>query len=422
MNKRKEKAKIKANKVSQEQPKPEKPNQVAKKAISCLDYVLNRVYAMFTMFVTHYKPHADEIVCMLLLITEAGRQVFPRVFPAGEVDFTRCDFRRNNPRTGEYKDHLESMYVGLAASDYDDHAVRNNPGENAACTLVARTIGLDKCPWWIKTLVDVAVSDRKGGDQPGSIPHLTKMLYRAFGNNEEGIQQTIYFGLMAYTVETEFLKLQWAKFSEIYKSEKKLWDAWYEYLSSLGGPITSKKAREYLAELKYGQEKIDWFIGMVKAANDYEVNSKIEARQILEWGSTSYYPVTIKGREAYVCAVETDNLEIDKICWSKKDIFHRKVAVLIVKSSTGHTSLRANRDFGLDMGIIHEKLQNSETRGAEWVLPDHRGAVFNGNSERFSEVLPTQHSIGNNSRLVQRFLDDQGRERSRKSFSELKFR
>jgi hypothetical protein len=394
-------------------PKEKKEKKVVKITTS-LDWVRN-IIRPFTKVVTHFKPHADEVLAFLMFLEESGREIYPNLFKDGEFRYEDIEWRRDNVKFEETQSRPEALFLGLGESPYDEHAIKGRHNE-AACTLVAAEIGIFECPWWIKSIEDVRREDREGGAQQGEIPHILKMLYRNAEEDRKAIENTIRFGLMSYHAETEFLKGQWEKFCELYKNTDRRWRAWYDYLNELGGPLTTAKVKEYLQEIGISKKEIEWYAEMVRVAHNYEVQSKVDARRILEKEGV-FYPFDFNGETVYICSIETDNQETPKVCWK----YHgRQVALLVSRSKrTKHTSVLSNHKFNIDLTVAGEKLQRNERQGAEWYIDRNGRFLLNGNAERFSDVKPTQKSLQDIVRLLQTQLDDDGQARMGKRFSEL---
>lgn len=397
-----------------EMAKPQEEKKV-KKIVTSLDWVRNTIRPMFTKLVTHFKPHADEILCFLMILEESGREIFPNLFKGGKFDYDAVEWCRDNVKPEESESRSDALFLGLGGSSYDEHCIKGRI-EDAACTLLAKDIGLFDCPWWVKSIEDVRREDREGGALQGEIPHVIKMLYRNAEEDQGAIENSIRFGLMAYHTEVEFLKGQWEKFCGLYKNEGRRWNAWYDYLNELDGPLTTGKVKEYMKELGVSKEDYEWFSEMTRVAQNYEVQAKADARRILE-KEGRFYPLDLNGETVYIAAVETDNQETPKVCWK---YFGGQVAILVTRSKkTGHTAILSNHKFDVDLSNVGEKLQRNERQGAEWHI-DRRGRfLLNGNAERFSDVKPTQKNMDDIVRLIQTQLDDDGRTRMGKRYSEL---
>lgn len=418
-------AKVKpTKKTSAEKPKPTvvissaKPaapaNTGATRIITSLDWATGPIQGFFTKVVAHYKPHLDEILSFMLMLDEAGREIFPNIFPSGQFEYDSVEWRRDNPLKNEWKSRPECLFLGLGGSPFDDHFTKDR--SEASCTLVAKTIGTGRCPWTIKSLIDTAYEDRNGGTRDGDIAHLIKMLYRNGGDDVQAVKDTIGFGMMAINAEWEFLKKEWAEFARRLTNEKVLWDSWYSYLESLGGSLNTSKVRGYLEVNGASEEDATWFGEMIKIADNYERQAKHEAKRLLD--EAIYYPIEYNGEIVYICCLTSNNLEVSKVCWQHEG---KRVILLVHRfQKTGHVDIKSNRKMKIDLYFAGQKLQNNERQpGADWHVDMKGRYIQNGNPERFTDVKPTMKPVEDIVRFLQTQFDDEGRTRMGKRRSEL---
>lgn len=352
---------------------------------------------IFKFVVTHIQPHADEIVCMMLLASQWGKELFPGIFPDG-FDIKKVKFIGRN-KVRHFKANAHYLYVGCGGGEFDEHSHPNGRWE-AACTLVARYLGLidnpdrPDCPWWKKILRDVRREDREGGAIPGEIAYIIKCLYKSHGGTPKGDAEVIRWAMMAYQAEINHLKEKWESLKKAISNPEVRMGVWYEEIKKMG-PMTTKVAKRYLEDQGVSSEDREWFSRLARETMEFEKTRREEARENF-LAEAKVYPFQLRdGRCVKLYTVESDNPEMSFVVWG----FNGDIVVIRDKNS-GHTAIMTKRDLGVSLAPVHHQLLKKETNSeAEWVLPAHETKVLNG-SPRFPDVVPSSLSLNDVAHVI----------------------
>ncbi len=140
--------------------------------------------------ITHRWPHLDEILAIILLMQE-GKRKFPGISKA-RIEYSRAG---EQPEGKSSEKHLEegTLLIGLGGGIFDEHptiegGVRKK-GESA-CSLVAKSLGIDKHPLYKDLVKKVTQADLSGVD----MLHIANELKRRYRLNPHNQEAGIHFG------------------------------------------------------------------------------------------------------------------------------------------------------------------------------------------------------------------------------------
>lgn len=358
--------------------------------------------------VLHRQPHGDEVLCLSFLLTRKGRKAFPNVFPNGELDFSRIEFvdRNDLPNNRTYKQRPAALHVGCGGDPRFDEHVCDNPNWEAACTLMARHLGLLNHPWWKRTIEDVRREDREGRATNGEIAYAMKGLYDTHGGTPEGDQQVIEWGMLAYETQVKSLREEWLALKDVEKNPRVRGQKWDQRLRTLK-PMTTKTARVLMEEA--GEEKLDWFLKLARESREIIEMRRRHAREhFLDQAECRRFElkegvgIVPKGTPIRFFSIISDNAEMANVCWRKFS-----ADVLVIRRKSGHTAIMTRHDLGLDLTELHAELERLEAEmgnsDADWILPSHRGKILNG-SQKFKGVTPSELPLSIINEAVERCL------------------
>ncbi len=154
---------------------------------------------MITKIITHFRPHADELVSIMLLKKfPEGEKVFPGVSTASISFMTTGEL----PDGKTAKDFPDTVFLGCGGGEFDEHATsKKERVEGETCvTLVAKKLGLEKNPGLQKVLHFIKEEDLHGSKVKNEIPMIIKILHQHYKDDVEGIYN---FTETSYMAEVE---------------------------------------------------------------------------------------------------------------------------------------------------------------------------------------------------------------------------
>lgn len=349
--------------------------------------------------VMHEKPHAEELVCLLLLKSPQGQIAFPNIRTKLEdiqfVDKNKLDHGFS------YNRFPARLHVGCGGSPFDEHVV--DPKNSCAATLLAGHLGIKNHPWWEKTIRDVCEEDRSGSRVMGNIPYMIKLLYISHGGTPEGDFEVMRWGLTALGAEIESSRRAWNKMKGDV-DRKDLRRKWNERQEKLG-PLTFKTAKILLAQ--QNEPDLDWFVRLGKGTLDALEARRLEARETFLDKATCYLVDKPGDGTIRLFTIESNNPEMFTVA---RNMF--KGDIVVIRMRTGHTAIlmRYGQEFNL-LGV-HDELERIETNpAAEWICPRYATGdatkVLNG-STRFLGVSPTGLTLEEIAGAIRRILGEQG--------------
>lgn len=242
---------------------------------------------MINKIITHHRPHADELVSLMLLKKfPEGEALFPGVKNA-EVSFLTTG---ELPEGKTAVDFPDTIFLGCGGGEFDEHATsKKEREEGETClTLVARRLSLHKDPGLQKIIHFIREEDLKGSKVKNELPMIIKLLHAAYPNEPIKISEWVQVAYYA-----------------IYKSEKENLtkeDDWqrptlenvYDLLRKQG----SAEAEEWK---KFGDSAL---LAQQKRFDDAkkEFSEKGKMEKIIAWD----------GKPLSIGSITSDNEEINK--------------------------------------------------------------------------------------------------------------
>lgn len=339
----------------------------------------HRVYPQFKRVCFHLQRHADEVLAHMMLFTKAGKEVFPNLNPNDIV------YTTDNDR--DYRDYPDTLHIGCGRDPYfDEHALRNNKWE-AACTLMARALGLLDHRGWRKTIENVRREDREGKAIQGEIAWVMKALYRSHGSDNANNEEIARWAETAYWAEID------AAIERPFNSMK---------------PLTTKTAVALLE--KQDSEDLEWFQRLYKEALEYEdLMRKMAKGVFLEQASCYRFNHPELGL-LKLFTITSDNEGMASICWGFG------ADIIVIRKTNGHTAILTNynRDKAvsgedskiiLDMVLKQLRLRDHK-KGADWVSVGQECTLLLNGSKTHPDVIPSGLSLKEIAEIIQLEIGD----------------
>ncbi len=329
--------------------------------------------------VTHLRPHADELVALMLLRKfPEGEEKFPGVSKA-EITFLSTGELPNGKTAADFPD---TVFLGCGGGIFDEHATsKNERKEGETCTtLVAKYLGLDRDPALEKIIHFIKEEDLGGSKVKNELPMLIKFLHAKYESDYESIYkwaEEAYWN--EYLSEKENL------------TPKNLWqrpslENTYALLKKRGA-VGADAWKKFVDDaIKYQHERFDM------AKKEFAEKGKME--KIIAWD----------GKPLSVASVESDNEEMNK--------FARSIGahIVIQFSKKGNVAILTDtkRKINLTYAFVLLRMAEQVYRGGlkikdekelgkegfvdgipYWYLFHTKGMGFNGSSTT-SDVEPTK--------------------------------
>ncbi len=324
---------------------------------------------MINKIVTHFRPHADELIALMFL----------KNFPEGEVQFpgiknAKIEFLSTG-RLGEgktYKDFPDRIFLGVGGGPFDEHETdgqERSEGEVCA-TLVAKALGLENMPELQPILQIVKDEDLSGAKEKDSLSVMIKFLHSCFKDDYE----TIYkWSEMAYMAHIG--------------------------LDSIIRPFTLESARMLLKEHK----DFLWWNEVIEKALTYQDEEYQKALKEFDEKALKESIVAYDGKQVAFSFVESDNEEMGKAARS------RMSQLIVQRNSRGNVFIFTYRKRNLDLTSVvvllrlaeqhfsgEIKVKDTETLSQTgnvadipWYLFYTKDSIFNG-SLTTKDVPPTK--------------------------------
>lgn len=264
---------------------------------------------MINKIVTHFRPHADELIALMFLKNfKEGEEKFPGVSNA-KIEFLSTGKISNGK---SYKDFPDTIFLGVGGGPFDEHESESQErSEGEVCaTLVAKTLGIENKPELQGILNIVKDEDLSGAKEKDSLSVMIKFLHSCFKEDYETIYKWSELAYMAHigTERTERpFTLESARI--LLKDHKDF--AWWEDVIQTA--------------LKYQNEEYQ------KALKEFENNAKLEKF------------VASDGLPVDMAIVTSDSEEMNKAGRS------HKMQLIIQFNSRGNVAIFTYRKRGLDL-------------------------------------------------------------------------
>lgn len=125
--------------------------------------------------VTHFRPHLDEVVGIVLLLWY-GEKKYPGI---GNAKITFCD--AGTTPDGKSWQQLEKegvVLIGTGGSRFDEHPTLHKDRKEGECaaSLVATYLGISEEPWLAKLMRYTCINDTKGGSNPFELAGMINLM------------------------------------------------------------------------------------------------------------------------------------------------------------------------------------------------------------------------------------------------------
>jgi hypothetical protein len=298
---------------------------------------------MITKIITHNRPHADELVALMLL----------KKFPQGEEKFSGVSTAEVSfLTTGELpngqtaKDFPDTVFLGCGGGDFDEHATSQKGRTEGECcaTLVAKYLGINMDPALQKILTFIKSEDLKGSVVKNELPTIIKLLHSFYKDEYFKISKWVedaYYAI--YNNELD----KWNSIKE--ESNREL--VWKEMKGKWQRPTL-----ENILELLKGNDYKDiiWWEKFVNDAIDYQKSRFIEAQDEFKNKAVISDMQTKGGQMIRVCFVNSDNEEMNK--------YARSIGMHVVLqiNSRGNCLIMTDRKKKIDLSYSFVLIRMAE--------------------------------------------------------------
>lgn len=291
---------------------------------------------MIKKVVTHFRPHADELVArMILREFREGEEKFPGIKEAS------TEFLSNGklPDEKTWQDFPDTVFLGVGGGPFDEHATdKKERTENEVCaTLVAKYLGVENVRALQKILFFVKREDLEGIKVKNELPMIIKFLHQAYKENPEEVARWTELAYKAY-------------FEEEKKNTENLSDEEFEIYKKTWEPLTLESATKLLREHK----DFSWWKKFVDDAMLFRERQFEEAKfEFRQRGKTEKI-IASDGKPVVVSFVESDNEEMNK--------FVRSIGshVVVQKNSRGNYAVMTDRKRGVNLSYAFMLLRMAE--------------------------------------------------------------
>lgn len=268
---------------------------------------------MITKIITHNRPHADELVALMLLRKfPEGEEKFPGVSSA-DVEFLGSG---KIPDGKTYLDFPDTIFLGVGGGPFDEHATVDKERESGevCATLVARYLGIDNRSELQGILNIIKEEDLAPAKDKDALSIAIKFLHSCFKDDYKKICRWAEIAYMAH------VKL----FVE--RGENRL--------------FTVEETRKILEELQ--SSDLEFWTGAIEDARKYQNDQYQLALTEFEHATKERF-VGSDGQPIDMAVVTSDNEEVNKV-------FRSKRAQLIIQfSSRGNVAIFTYQKRGLDL-------------------------------------------------------------------------
>ncbi len=288
---------------------------------------------MIKEIVTHFRPHADELVALMLLKKfPEGEKKFPGVSTA-KISFLSTG---ELPEGKTADDFPETIFLGCGGGMFDEHATSQKErveGEICA-TLVAKYLGLDRDEALQKTLFFLKEEDLHGSKVKNELPMVIKFIHQ-YSTDAEKIYQwteTAYFADFLKEEKDSTPKDKW---------QRPTLENTFDLLKKEGNSEAENWKKFADEAIKFRQEQFE------KAKKEFRELGKME--KIIAWD----------GKPLMVAHIESDNEEMNKYARSNG-------AHLVVQfTSRGNVSIMTDtkRKIDLSKAFVLLRLAEQHFRG-----------------------------------------------------------
>ena len=347
---------------------------------------------MITKIITHRRPHADELVALMLLHKfPEGEKKFPGVSKASISFLTTGEIGEGKTA----KDFPDTIFLGCGGGEFDEHATSTRERVEGECcaTLVAKSLGIDKEPGLQKILTFVKSEDLKGTKVKNELPMIIKFIHQLsedYGKISKWAEDAYYAEYLSEKNKWEEIKSN----PDVEKLWKELKGKWQR--PTLDSTLALLKSQSY--------KDLAWWIGFADDALKFQDKRFKDAElEFVAKGKIEKIPGP-NGVLINLATIESDNEEMNKCARNSG------ADVVVQFSSRGNTAIFTRRPANIDLTFVFVllrlaeqhfsdgiKIKDEETLGREgavegipeWYLGRSHDIGFNG-SMTASEISPTK--------------------------------
>jgi len=329
---------------------------------------------MIKRIVTHYRPHADELIALIFLKNfPEGEEKFPGVKTAS-IEFLSTG---KLPLNKTYKDFPDSIFLGVGSGPFDEHETSSQErakGEVCA-TLVAKALGIEGKPELQGILNVVRNEDLNVATEKDALSIMIKFLHSCFKDDADLIYKWAEIAYLAHIR----LALE----------------------SGAAEPFTLGATKQILKSQNHPESK--WFEETINKAILHQHAEFQKAQSEFDQNSTVWRVKAYDEKPVSIAFIKSDNEEMGKAARS------RGLEMIIQKNSRGNVFIFTNRKRGLNLSSVIALLRLAEQHFAgnmqvsdtntlcsvgmiadiPWYLFYTRDMIFNG-SLTTKDIPPTQ--------------------------------
>lgn len=280
---------------------------------------------MINRIVTHFRPHADELIALMFLknFTE-GEEKFPGVQKA-KIEFLTTG---KLPEGKTYKDFPDTIFLGVGGGPFDEHESESQErSEGEVCaTLVAKALGIESKPELQGILKVVRDEDLSGAKEKDSLSVMIKFLHSCFKDDYEKIYKWSETSYMAHI--RNFTKI----------GENKL--------------FTLEETKKILKEENFSG--VDEWISIIDTAQKYQNDEYQKALKEFDEKAIKEVVTAYDGKPVSFSFIESDNEEMSKAARS------RMSQLIVQKNSRGNVFIFTYRKRNLDLSSVIVLLRLAE--------------------------------------------------------------
>ncbi len=323
---------------------------------------------MITRIVTHNRPHADELVALMLLRKfPEGEQKFPGVSTA-KVEFLSTGKLAEGKTCLDFPD---TIFLGVGGGPFDEHATADKERESGevCATLVAKYLNINDRPELQEILNVIKEEDLGVAKDKDALSIGIKFLHSCFKDDYERIYKWAEISYMAHI-------------DAVRKGKQER-------------PFTIEETKKILEE--ENNSELNFWQDTIREARKFQNDQYQLALKEFDKAEKERF-IASDGRSVDMAVITSDNEEINKAFRSKK-------AQLIIQfNSRGNVSIFTYQKRGLDLSnsIIllrmaeqfyrwnEIKIKDKTILGGEGVIDDIPWYLFHTKDCAFNGSLTTK--------------------------------
>ncbi|MEI8338220.1 MAG: hypothetical protein WCF92_03715 [bacterium] len=344
---------------------------------------------MITEIVTHFRPHADELVALMLLRNfPEGEEKFPGVSTA-KISFL---FTGSLPEGKSAYDFPEKIFLGVGGGMFDEHATDNKERvEDETClTLVAKYLGLDKDINLERIIYFVKQDDLQGSKVKDGLSVMIKFLHSCYKDDVEKIYKWVETAYLAeYKKDKSFLESikDLPNFEDLFNEFKNKWQA----------PTYSSST---LCLEEQGYKDLNEWKSFMEKALKYQDDQYKDAVKKFDTEAKKETFIAKDGKPLTMAVITSDNEEMNKASRT------RVTDVTIIFNSRGNVGIFTYHKRMIDLTKVFILLRMAEQyyRG-EIKIKDEKELSKEGMVENIPWYLIASRNAGYNGSLTTKDIE-----------------